>query len=215
MIKKQLKKKVAEATVLLWEKGLSAGRDVGDTSFRDPETNLVYICPRPTSKIIIPNWGITQPKHIVVLDLYGKIIENTDILPTLEAPMHLSIYKSRPDINAIVHSHAIWSTVFAITGKNIPLVDAEMDEFLGGEVICAEYAEVATDELANNVIKALGKNKFAAIMRNHGAVCVGKDFEQAFTVSDFLEKSAKTIIFGHLLGKIISHSKIEYTPKRN
>jgi len=169
MIKKQLKKKVAEATVLFWEKGLSAGRDAGDTSFRDPETNLVYICPRPTSKIIIPNWGILQPKHIVVLDLYGKIIENTDILPTLEAPMHLSIYKSRPDINAIVHSHAIWSTVFAITGENLPLVDAEMDEFLGGEVICAEYAEVATDELANNVIKALGKNKFAAIMRNHGA----------------------------------------------
>ena len=213
MIKKQLKKEVATATKIFWEKRLSAGRDAGDTSLKDPRSNLVYICPRPTEKMKITNWGIIRSQDIVAINMNGEVVDDSDLLPSLEAPMHLAIYKARPEINAIIHSHAIWSTVFAITGKNIPLVDAEMDEFLGGEVVCAEYAEVATEELASNVVNALGRNKFAALMRNHGAVCIGKNFEEAFTVSDFLEKSAKTVLFGKLLGGVIAHDKLEYTPK--
>jgi L-fuculose-phosphate aldolase len=72
--------------------------------------------------------------------------------------------------------------------------------------------EVATEELAGNVVKALGKSKFAALMRNHGAVCIGKDFEDVFTVSDLLEESAITIGFGTLLGGLIIYDKLEYTP---
>ena len=214
MLSKKLKDEVAEATLLFWEKGLSAGRDAGDTSLRDPGTNLIYICPQPTEKLKILNWGNITSSQIVVININNEVVDGTDLLPSLEAPMHIAIYKARPEINAIVHSHAVWSTVFAITGKNIPLVDAEMDEFLGGEIICAKYAEVATEELGENIRKALGKNKFAALMRNHGAVCIGRDFEEAFNVSDFLEKSAKTIIFGKLLGGVIAHDKLEYSPKR-
>ena len=195
------------------KKGLSTGRDAGDTSFRDPGTNLIYICPKPTESLKIPNWGIITSKLISVIDMNNEVVGGSDILPSLESPMHIAIYKARPEINAIVHSHAEWSTVFAITGKNIQLVDAEMDEFLGGEVICAEYAEVATEKLQNNIVKALGKNKFAALMRNHGAVCVEKNFEEAFNVSDFLEKNAKAVLFGNLLGGVISYDKIEYSPK--
>ena len=214
MINKKLKEEVANTTVLFWEKGLSTGRDAGDTSLRDPATNLIYICPQPTEKLKIKNWGTITSDQIVVINMANEVVDGSDLLPSLEAPMHIAIYKNRPEINAIVHSHAVWSTVFAITGKNIQLVDAEMDEFLGGEVICAKYAEVATKELADNVLKALGKNKFAALMRNHGSVCIGKDFEEAFNVSDFLEKSAKTVLHGHLLGGVIAYNKLEYSPKR-
>jgi len=213
MIKEHLRKEVAESAVLLWEKGLSTGRDAGDTSLRDPETNLIYICPRPTEKLEILNWGNTKSEDIVIINFDNEVINGPDLLPSQESPMHIAIYKARPEINAIVHSHPVWSTVFSITGKNISLVDAEMDEFLGGEVICAEYAEVATEELGNNVVKALGKNKFAALMRNHGAVCIGKNFEEAFNSSNFLEKSAQTVLFGNLLGGIIAHDKLKYWPK--
>jgi L-ribulose-5-phosphate 4-epimerase len=214
MIKQKLKHDVAQAAVMLWKKGLSIGRDAGDTSFRDPKDQLIYICPRPTDTMIIKNWGAIKGEHMVVITLKGEIVDGGDILPTLEAPMHLSIYRARPEINAIVHTHAVWSTIFAITGKNIPLIDAEMDAFLGGEVICAEYAEVGTEELGQNVVAALGKNKFAAIIQNHGAVCVGTDFDNAFNASDFLEKSAQTVVFGNLMGGVIARDKIEYTPKR-
>lgn len=214
MIKKILKEEVAESAIALWKKGLSTGRDAGDTSLRDPETNLIYICPQPTDKLEILNWGNITSDDIAVINFDNEVVDGSDLLPTQEAPMHIAIYKARPEINAIVHSHPVWSTVFAITGKNISLVDAEMDEFLGGEVVCAEYAEVATEELGKNVVNALGKNKLAALMRNHGTVCIGKNLEEAFNTSDFLEKSAKTVLFGHLLGGLIAYDKLKYWPNR-
>lgn len=203
-IKHELKEQVARATRLFWEKGLTPGHDSGDTSLRDQETGYVYICPRPNERLRIPNWGVITPDDIVVIDMNGNVVEETDLLPTVEAPMHLHIYRARPEVNAIIHSHAVWSSAFAITGKNIPLTLAEQHLFLGGEIVCAEYGKVGSIELAENVVKALGKDKMAALMRNHGAVCVGRDFEEAFIVADFLEKSAQTTILGNTLGALIT-----------
>jgi L-fuculose-phosphate aldolase len=70
--------------------------------------------------------------------------------------MHLLIYKTRRNVNAIVHSHAVWSSAFAVTGRSIPLVLAEQSLRLGGEVRCADYGRVGSDELADNIVKALG-----------------------------------------------------------
>lgn len=202
-VKPILKEEVAKATRLFWEKQLTPGQDSGDTSLRDAETGYIYICPRPNERLKIPNWGVIKADDIVVIDPNGKIIDGSDLLPTVEAPMHLYIYKARPEINAIVHSHAVWSSTFAVTGKNIPLILAEQSLFLGGEIVCAEYGKVASEQLAKNIVKALGNNKMAALMRNHGAVCIGKDFEEAFIVSDFLEKGAQVALFGNILGKLI------------
>lgn len=203
-IKNYLKEEVARATRLFWEKGLTPGLDSGDTSLKDADAGLIYICPRPSDTLRIPNWGVIKAEDIVVINLDGETVEDTSILPTVEAPMHVEIYKARPDVNVIVHSHAVWSSAFAIAGRSIPLTLAEQALFLGGEVVCAEYGKVASMELARNVVKALGKDKMAAIMRNHGAVCVGRDFGEAFAVCDFLEKGAQTTILGSLLGKLIS-----------
>lgn len=203
MIKRSLKEEVAKAAHLFWEKNLTPGQDSGDVSLRDPETNLIYICPRTSETLHIPNWGVITADEIVVVDLDGNIQEDNGILATVEAPMHLYIYKTRPEVNAIVHSHAEWSSVFAVTGKNIPLVLAEQSLFLGGEIICAEYGKVGSIKLAENIVKALGSDKQCALMRNHGAVCVGATMADAFLNADFLEKGAKNALFGSLLGGLI------------
>lgn len=203
LIKYDLKEKVSEAAHLFWEKGLTPGQDSGDVSLRDPETNLIYICPRPNETLSIPNWGVLTADDIVVMNLDGEIQEDNGILATVEELMHLYIYRARPEVNAIVHSHADWSSAFAITGKNIPLALAEQSLFLGGEIICAEYGKVGSALLAENIVKALGKDKQCALMRNHGAVSVGATMEDAFLNSDFLEKGAKAVIFGSLLGQVI------------
>jgi len=203
MIKQYLKEELTKAVRIFWEKGLSPGQDSGDISLRDSETNYIYICPRPNKNLKIPNWGVIKDKHIIVINMDGNIVEDSGILPTVEAPMHIQIYKARPEIGAIVHSHATWSSAYAITGKNIPLVLAEQSLFLGGEIICAEYGKVGSKELAHNIIIALGRRKMAALMRNHGAVCIGQNLEEAFIVSDFLEKVAQTTILGSILGELI------------
>ena len=205
MIKQELREEVARATRLFWEKDLSPGQDSGDTSLRDPETGLIYICPRPKPGVLhIPYWGMIQADHIVVIDIKGGIIEDFGIEPTVESPMHLAIYEARPDVNAIVHSHAVWSSAYAVTGKSIPLILAEQSLRLGGEIHCAEYGKVGSEQIAQNIMRALGKDKYAALMMNHGAVCLGRNFEEAFIVSDFLEKGAKVALLGSLLGTLIT-----------
>ena len=203
-VKQALKEEVAAATRRFWEKGLTPGRDAGDTSLRDVETGLIYICPRPKPNVLrIPNWGMIKAEHMVVIDPEGTVVDNAGLLPTVEAPMHLAIYKARPDVNAIVHSHAIWSSAFAVTGKNIPLILAEQSLRLGGEVVCAAYGKVGSEALAKSIVAALGKHKMAALMQNHGAVALGVNFEEAFIASDFLEKGAQVAILGGTLGPLV------------
>jgi L-fuculose-phosphate aldolase len=187
---------------MLWEKQLTPGADYGDTSLRDPETGHIYICPRVSGRLSeIPNWGCIKADDIVAINRDGEVIDGKDILPTVEAPMHLHIYKARPDVNAIVHSHALWSSAFAVSRQDVPLITADMVYSIGGEVKCAEYGPVASVQLAVNIVKALGDRRKAALMANHGAVCVGRDFEEAFFVSDMLEKSAQVAIMGSILGR--------------
>lgn len=203
MIKRELKELVANAAREFYENKLTPGQDSGDVSLLDDETGLIYICPRPSPILPIPNWGVTKADDIVVIDRNGNLQEDNGILATVEAPMHLAIYAARPDVKAIVHSHGEWSSVFAITGKNIPLALAEQSLFLGGEVPCAEYGRVGSTVLADNIVKALGKDKNAALMRNHGAVAVGPNMQEAMLNAIFLEKGAKACLFGYLLGGLI------------
>jgi len=203
MIKRELKELVAKTAREFYANNLTPGQDSGDVSLLDSDTNLVYICPRPNETLPIPNWGVAKADDIVVMDLFGNLQEDNGILATVEAPMHLAIYKARPNVKAIVHSHGEWSSAFAITGKKIPLALAEQSLFLGGEVLCAEYGRVGSKEIADNIVKALGKDKNCALMRNHGAVAVGTSIQGAMLNAIFLEKGAKTCLFGYLLGGLI------------
>jgi L-fuculose-phosphate aldolase len=195
----ELKIEVAKAANLFWEKKLTTGNDGGDVSLRDPASGLVYICPSATPGHVIPNWGTLAPAEVVVTDLAGKAQEETWMIPTVEDKLHYEIYKARPEVNAIVHSHALYSSVFAAAGLSIPACTVEA-AFLGGEVICAEYAKIGSQALADYIVRALGPKKKAALLRNHGAVCLGRHFREAFTVSDYLEKLAHIAILARSMG---------------
>ena len=202
LTKEHLKDEVVEGCRLFWEKGYSPGRDAGDLSLRDAETGNIYICPMATAEYSIVNWGAVTRDEIVVLNDSGELIDSRGPVETIEAPMHLAIYEARPECNAIVHSHAEWSCAFAATGRSIPAVLVE-SAFIGGEVLCATYGRVGSAELAGNVVAALGERKKAALLRNHGAVALGANLAEAFTVSDFLEKQARVVIWATGLGDLL------------
>lgn len=204
-IKEELKIEVAKSAKLLIEKGLTPGRDFGDTSLRDKESGLIYILPRPSLHQPICDWNQVGPEDVSVINIQGEIVDNPNILPTVEAPMHLRIYQERPEVFGIVHSHGEWSSVFAGVRQNIPAVTLDALETIGVEEIqCAAYARIATQELGDNVVKALGKKSKAALMANHGAVCVGTSLDEAFLVAYLLEKVSMQVIFGRILGKPIT-----------
>jgi L-fuculose-phosphate aldolase len=166
----------------------------GNISIRDPETGLVYLTPSA-----MPYDTLTD-EDIVVMRTDGTLVEGYR-KPTVEAGMHLGILGTRPEINAVIHTHPIYSQVFAVLRQPIPPVIDEAAQTLGGTVYPAEYALPGTPELAQNAMKALGDKGYACLLSNHGAVCIGRDMEQAFKVCSVLEMTARIYHMALTVGK--------------
>lgn len=155
----------------------------GNISIRDNETNLVYLTPSG-----MPYNTLTS-NDVPVVDLRGNVVKG-DKKPTIEKDLHLGIYNTHKDINAIVHTHPRWSMIFATIGKDIPLICDEAAQILSGNVKCAPYALPGSKELADNCVNAL-KHSNACLLSSHGSVCIGKDINDAFAIATVLEYTAE------------------------
>ena len=156
----------------------------GNISFRDKETGLVYLTP---SAML---YDTIVEDDVVVCRLDGTIVEG-ERKPTIETEMHLSVYRNREDVNAIIHTHPIYSMVYAAQGKDIPLIIDEAAQILGDVCRCADYALPGSAELAENCVKALGERSNSCLIHSHGAVCVSGDMDGAFKTAIVLEVTAQ------------------------
>jgi Ribulose-5-phosphate 4-epimerase and related epimerases and aldolases len=166
----------------------------GNISARDPESGLVYLTPSA-----MPYDTLTE-EDIVVMRTDGTLVEGRR-KPTVESGMHLGILNARPEINAVIHTHPIYSQVFAVLRQPIPPIIDEAAQALGSTVYPAEYALPGTPELAHNAVKALGGKGMACLLSNHGAVCVGRDMNEAFKVCTVLEMTARIYHLALAVGK--------------
>ena len=156
----------------------------GNISVRDPETGLVYLTP---SAML---YDTIVEDDVVVCTLDGKIVEGTR-KPTIETEMHLSVYRNRAEVNAVIHTHPLYSMVYAAQGKDIPLIIDEAAQIMGDVCRCAEYALPGSQELADNCVKALGEKANSCLIHSHVAVCVGENMEGAFKVAKVLEVTSQ------------------------
>jgi len=155
----------------------------GNISVRDNE-GLVYITPSGM------DYEDCTVDDMVVMTIDKKTVSGAR-RPSIETDLHLEVYKARPEVKAIVHTHPIASTVFSCMGESIPLIIDEAAQALGGEVRTAAYALPGTIELAHNCVKALGDKSNACLLQSHGAVCVACNMKGAFKVAKVLEMTAK------------------------
>ena len=190
------KKLILDSGLRMLHSGLTV-ETWGNISARDPETGLVYLTPSAM------HYEKLREDDIIVAKLDGTLVEHRR-KPTIEMDMHLSIYRARPDINAIVHTHPIYSQIFAVLREDIPPVIDEAAQIMGGAVHCTEYALPGTAELATNCVAALGKAGRACLLANHGAVCIGADMEGAFKVSTVLEMTAHIYQLARAIGKPVT-----------
>ena len=176
----------------------------GNISVRDPETGYVYLTPSGMP------YDTLVDDDIVVMDVDGNRIEG-DRKPTIEYAMHLGIMKRRPDVNAVVHTHPVYSQVFALLHENIPPVIDEAAQILGGEVKVTEYALPGSPEMAANAIEAIG-DEASCLLANHGAVAVGKDMDAAFRVCTVLEMTSQIYYMARCIGNPlpIDDDKVAY-----
>lgn len=167
----------------------------GNISLYDAESGLVYMTPSA-----MPYHTIVEDDVVVVRLSDGEVVEGHR-KPTVEKELHLGVYRSRPEIRAVIHTHPVYSQVFAVLHQSIPPIIDEAAQALGGEVLTAEYALPGSQELADNTIKALGKDKMACLLANHGAVCLGKDLGKAFKTCAVLEMTAQIYQMALAIGK--------------
>ena len=149
-------------------------------------------------------------EDIVVINLAGNIIKGNK-KPSIELPLHSAIYKAKKGVNAIVHTHSVCCTAFAIARKPIPAVCEDMIQIVGGRVEVAEYFLPGSQELAKSVVTALG-NKSACIMANHGLITVADNLIEAYKIAQIVEKSAQAVIYANSMGGAVelSQSDIDF-----
>ena len=158
-------------------------------------------------------YELITAEDIAIVDLTGKIIE-ANKKPSIELPLHSAIYNAKTNINAIIHTHSVCCTAFAIARKPIPAVCEDMVQIVGGQVNVAEYFLPGSKELAESAVIALG-NKNACILANHGLLAVADNLNEAYKIAQIVEKSAQAVIYANSLGGVVELSQSDIDFMRN
>ena len=185
------KKELEEICHLLYNRNLVTASD-GNVSVRVSDDHILLT---PSGK----NKGMVKAEEMIVLDLEGNTLEGVG-RASKEYPMHRVIYQNRPDVKAVVHTHPVFSTAFALAGKTLPedyLIETRM---MLGKVGLTDYATPGTLEMVDAVEPFLADCQ-AVLLKNHGAVTWGKSLTDAFNKMEVLESIAKTIIMSRILGE--------------
>src|SRR5215207_9346834 len=151
----------------------------GNVSARDPATGLVAIKPSGV------RYEQLRPEQMVVLDLEGNILEG-DLKPSSDTYSHLYIYRHRPDVGGIVHTHSTYATAFAAVGRPIPVVLTALADEFGGPIPCAGFATIGDESIGEQVVSTIGSSP-AVLLRSHGVFTVGPTAEAAVKTAVMVE----------------------------
>jgi L-ribulose-5-phosphate 4-epimerase len=188
----ELKAKIAQATRMLAREGIIAAS--GHVSARIPGTDRVLIGPGYVTRDIL------TADDIITVDLNAKKVEGKTREP-LETEIHTGIYRARPDVMAVVHSHPVHSVAFTITKKPILPVTVHGAIFADGVPTFDVVGHVNTRELGDAMAKVLGSHR-AVLLKMHGAVIVGSSVEEAFAASLQLEENAEKQLWAEATGTV-------------
>lgn len=123
----------------------------------------------------------------------------SEIVPSTESLLHLGIYRGRPDVNAVVHTHSLYASVVAATSTHIPPIVDEMVVYIGGAIEVAEYGFPGTEDLAAAGLEALGDRR-AVILRNHGMCAAAPTLKEAMRVAILVERVAQIFVHAETMG---------------
>jgi L-fuculose-phosphate aldolase len=159
------------------------------------------------------NYFKTRPVDVVITDMDGRIEEGS-CKPSSELKFHLELYRTRADIQAIVHTHSVYATTIACLGWELPPVHYLIG-FSGRKVPIAPYATFGTQALARHVAKGIGSCN-AILLANHGLVTVGADMAAAFTAAEEIEFVARVYYQAKNIGEptILPDHEIEAIIKK-
>jgi len=173
-------------------KGLVEGT-AGNISARMPDGS---VCITPSSV----DYEAMTLDDLCVIDLAGEVLEG-ERAPSSEKLLHLACYQAFDDVQAVIHSHPVYATMFAIAHQPIPACIDEFSIYVGGEVPVTEYAMSGTEGVGENAVAVLA-DRGAALLANHGMVAVGPSPATALHITALVERSAKIVWGAMVMGKL-------------
>ena len=165
----------------------------GNVSALDKESGLVAIKPSGI------RYEALRPEHMVIVDLDGRVVEG-EFKPSSDTASHLFIYRHRPDVGGIVHTHSPYATAFAAVNRPIPVVLTAMADEFGGPIPCGGFALIGGEEIGKIVVESIGSSP-AVLLKNHGVFTIGRTAESAVKAAVMVEDVARTVWLALQIGQ--------------
>ncbi|MCK5526920.1 MAG: class II aldolase/adducin family protein, partial [Candidatus Latescibacteria bacterium] len=164
----------------------------GNASGRDRDTGYIVIKPSGME------YDAMQPEDMGIVDSDGNLVEGS-WRPSVDLAEHLYLYRHRPELGGIIHTHSNYATSFAALGRGIPVyLTAIADEF-GAEIPCSRFASNEGDQIGKALVEAMGRGP-AVLLKNHGVWTFGPTPVAALKAAVMVEDVAKTCHLALLLG---------------
>jgi L-ribulose-5-phosphate 4-epimerase len=189
----RLRRDVAELHGELTRNGLVAWT-AGNVSARVPGHELMVIKPSGVS------YDELTPGSMVVTDLHGVLVDG-DHAPSSDTAAHAYVYRHRPDVGGVVHTHSTYATAWAARAEPIPCVLTMIADEFGGEIPVGPFALIGDDSIGRGIVDTLRDSRSRAVlMAGHGPFTIGRDARDAVKAAVMLEDVARTVHISRQLG---------------
>jgi L-ribulose-5-phosphate 4-epimerase len=166
----------------------------GNVSARVPGRDLMVIKPSGVS------YDALTPGSMVVTDLHGELVDG-EHSPSSDTAAHAYVYRHRPDVGGVVHTHSTYATAWAARAEPIPCVLTMIADEFGGEVPVGPFALIGDDSIGRGIVDTLKDSRSKAVlMAGHGPFTIGKDARSAVKTAVMLEDVARTVHIARQLG---------------
>lgn len=166
----------------------------GNISTRDPESNLVVIKP---SGVRFPD---LTPENMVVVDINGEMVEG-DYAASSDTASHCYIYRHKPEVYGVVHTHSRYATAFAVLGREIPCITTAMADEFGGSIPCGGFSLIGGEGIGQVVVETLKDSRSpSCLLQSHGVFATGKNAEAAVKAAVMTEDNAAIVWLAMQLG---------------